>query len=193
MKLLKNNIFTLLIPTLIFFACKPNYTPKPQGYFRIDLPDKEYISFKNECAYSFEYPVYSKLESVQDKDLCWYNLSFNKYNATIHLTYKRINSSDDLIQYTEDIRRIVYKHTIKADAIDESVISDKGMVKYGILYDIKGNTASHVNFFVTDSTTNFVSGSLYFNTSPNYDSLAPLIQFFRKDIVHLIETMSWTK
>ena len=81
------------------------------------------------------------------------------------------------------------KHIIKADDIIETPISENGT--YGLIYDIKGNTASSVNFYITDSTSGFFSGSLYFNVQTNKDSLAPAIQFFREDIVHLINTFSW--
>lgn len=189
MKLPRNSIY--IITMLLFLACKPDYFPKPRGYYRIDLPEKEYTAFKADCPFTFEYPEYTSIQVVNDPSLCWYNLAFPAYNAKIHLTYKPIYTQDDLIQFTEDIRKIVYKHTIKADAIKENLYTDPTRELYGILYDIKGNTASQVNFFVTDSTNHFLSGALYFNTSPNYDSLAPVIQFFREDIVHLIETLAW--
>lgn len=191
MKLLKNSLFVLFISLL--FACKPNYVPKPYGYFRIDLPEKSYDTFNRHCPYVFEYPKYASIEVVNDSSLCWYNLSFDGFNAKLHLTYKPVSTQDDLIQYSENIRKIVYKHSIKADAIEENLYTNPENEIYGMLFDIKGNTASQVNFFVTDSTHHFLSGALYFNTSPNYDSLAPAIQFFRKDIVHLIETLSWKK
>jgi len=64
---------------------------------------------------------------------------------------------------------------------------------YGRIYEILGNTASQIQFYVTDSTKNFVKGALYFNTTPNYDSILPAIAYLKKDIVHLMETMSWKK
>lgn len=86
---------------------------------------------------------------------------------------------------------MVYKHTIKAESIDESVIKDTSSCVYGLFYDLKGNVASSVQFYVTDSVRHFLRGSLYFNAQPNQDSLAPLVSFVRKDIEHLIETLEW--
>ena len=158
---------------------------------RIDFPDKEYQVYSEECPYQFQYPVYGVIEKDNSRlsEDCWINIVFAEYNGKIHITYKPVN--DNLATYLEDSRTFVYKHTIKAEAIDEHlyVFTDKKV--YGILYDIKGNTASSVQFFLTDSTKHFLRGSLYFNVEPNKDSLAPVINFFREDIIHLIETFEW--
>jgi len=105
------------------------------------------------------------------------------------MTYKPV--SGDLSVYAEDVRKIVYKHIIKADDIIETPVINQENKVYGVLYDIKGNTASAVNFYITDSVSGFLSGALYFNVSPNKDSLAPAINFFREDIVHLINSFRW--
>lgn len=156
------------------------------------FPEKEYGLFKSDCNFSFEYPVYGKIDNVDLKNAepCWYNINFNEYRATIYITYKQL-TGNKLSEHIEDVRRIVYKHSIKADDILEARIDIPEQQVYGILYDIKGNAASSVNFYITDSTSGFLSGSLYFNLKPNADSLAPAIQFFRKDIVHLIRSFSW--
>ena len=90
-----------------------------------------------------------------------------------------------------DAHTFVGKHVVKADAITQTRYEDSSSSVYGILFDIKGNTASSVQFFVTDSILHFLRGALYFNTEPNKDSLAPVIDFIREDIVHLIESMHW--
>lgn len=175
----------------IFLACGKPPVPKPRGYFRIDFPLKEYTQFISDCRYSFEIPVYAHMlpSQVSTAEKCWYNMTFKSYKATLYLTYKPVEG--DLSAYTEDIRRIVYKHIIKADDIIETPIYRPGKNVYGVLYDIRGNTASAVNFYITDSISGFLSGSLYFNVQPNKDSLAPAIDFFREDIVHLINTFEW--
>lgn len=188
MKLLKIN--TLLLLLALVSACKPAFTPKPEGYYRIDLPEKSYRLFDTSgCNFAFEVPRYANLS--QSKKACWYNINFEAYNATLYITYNQINQPEDLFLYTEDIRKIAYKHSIKANAIKETLIRQKENDKIGVIYDIKGNAASNVNFYITDSTQHFLSGALYFNSKPNYDSISPVLQFFRKDIVHLIETLTW--
>lgn len=183
-------IFTLGI--LIFIdGCREPYFPKPRTYFRIDFPEKEYADFKSECSFSFQYPVYGIVEktALANAEPCWYNISFKDYKATIYLTYKPLR--DNLSTHVEDVRKIVYKHIIKADDITETRIIDPKRSVYGLIYDIEGNAASSVNFYITDSVSGFLSGSLYFNVPTNRDSLAPAIQFFRQDIVHLIQSFSW--
>lgn len=181
-----------VILAITITACKKPLTPKPRAYFRIDFPEKQYETFESECNFTFEYPKYGVVNDVKlnTSEPCWYDIDFDDYNATIHLTYKTLNKKY-LSAYVEDVRRIVYKHIIKADDIIETRINNPNRNIYGILYDIEGNAASSVNFYITDSTSGFLCGSLYFNTVPNKDSLAPAIQFFRKDIVHLIQSFTW--
>lgn len=177
---------------LLLYNCRHSYTPRPRGYFRIDFPEKKYTRYSNsECNYSFEYPVYGKVvkSTEPSAEPCWINIEFPVFKGVIYLTYKKIKNN--LEKYTEDIRKIAYKHIPKADDIIERPVDLPEKRVYGIIYDIKGNTASSVNFYMTDSVNNFLSGSLYFNVEPNKDSLAPVISFFEADIEHLIATLEW--
>lgn len=188
----KSYIRYLFILFVFFaFSCNHQNTPKPHSYFRIDLPEKKYQEYSSRCPYTFEYPVYGSVENYNGPNAqpCWINIVFPAYKAEIHLTYKTIENN--LSKYVDDVHTIAYKHSIKADDIIEKRISYPETHVYGILYDITGNAASSVNFFVTDSVEHFLNGSLYFNVSPNADSLAPLINFFRKDIMHLLKTLEW--
>jgi len=187
-------ILILLVPWLQ--ACRESAVPKPKGYFRIDLPAKEYISFDTSqgswIPISFEYPVYGKIfrDGGSNPDPGWFNIEFPAYKAIIYLTYKDIKGDlPALIEQTYTMN--VKNHITKADAIDEQVISYSENKVYGILYDLKGNTATSVQFYVTDSIKHYLRGSLYFGTEPNPDSLAPVTDFFREDIIHLIKTLKW--
>jgi gliding motility-associated lipoprotein GldD len=173
---------------MIITGCHKEYIPKPKSYFRIDFPEKNYRIYSSECNYSFDCPVYAKISPYAGKDAepCWINIEFPEFKGTIHITYKTLH--DNLASHIEDIRTLAYKHSIKADDIVEVPFSYPDRNVYGLIYDIKGNTASSMSFFITDSTNNFLSGSLYFNVVPNKDSLAPVIRFFTEDIKHLIET-----
>jgi gliding motility-associated lipoprotein GldD len=177
--------------TFLAFSCKQHYSPKPRGYFRIDLPKKEYTRLQSNLPYSFEYPTYARITPFESdkKHPNWINIDFANYKSKVYLSY--IDVHDSLNKYMEDARTLAYKHSIKADAIDEQLFSFPQRKVYGILYDIKGNTASSVNFVATDSIHHFLRGALYFNTPPNEDSLAPLISFFRDDIIHLFNTLEW--
>ena len=174
------------------FSCRQNYTPKPHTYYRIDFPDKEYRLYDSICPFTFEYPVYGTLLSDDrlTSEPCWLNIIFPKYKGIIHLTYKEINSDFDV--FIEDNWNMIYsKIAQKADAVNEYPHDNSEMKIFGTLFDIKGNAASAVQFFVTDSVKNFLRGSLYFSAIPNYDSLAPAITFFREDINHLMNSIRW--
>jgi len=181
----------IILCLFLTIGCSQPYSPKPRSFFRIEFPEKKYERFTSPCSFSFEYPVYGIVEEVtlSNAEPCWYDIAFKGYNASIHLTYKPL--ADNLSNHTEDIHKIVYKHIIKADDIIETPVENRANKTWGVIYDIKGNAASAVNFYITDSITGFLSGSLYFNVKPNKDSLAPAIQYFREDIVHLINSISW--
>jgi len=180
-------------------SCSEVSVPKPKGYFRIDLPAKEYALFNNTGQYAdiplkFEYPVYGILSDKADNmsESGWFNIDFPRFRARIYLTYKEVGGDlAGLIEQTYTMN--VKNHIIKADAINELAIKNEENRVFGILYDLKGNTASAVQFYVTDSTDHYLRGSLYFESEPNADSLAPVIEFFRDDIIHLIETLKWTE
>ena len=190
-RILKFNWLILLILACIQYGCRERVVPKPRGYFRIDLPEKEYRLYDTICPFLFEYPVYGHISYKVGKNSepCWFNLEFPSFRAIVHFSYKSVNKNlETILKETYDY---AYSHSIKADAITEQPWQNRPDKVYGILYDIKGNTASSIQFFLTDSTKNFLRGALYFSVEPDADSLAPVIQFFREDIIHLVETFSW--
>jgi gliding motility-associated lipoprotein GldD len=189
----------LLLTICGLYSCREASVPKPKGYFRIDLPLKDYLLFNedgkaSDVPLTFEYPVYGIISGRDDNlsEPGWFNIEFPGFKARIYLTYKAVG--DDLAGLIEQTYTMnVKNHITKADAINEMVVNDKENRIFGILYDLKGNTASAVQFYVTDSTNHYLRGSLYFESEPNADSLAPVIEFFREDIIHLIETLKWNE
>jgi gliding motility-associated lipoprotein GldD len=187
-----------LLPHFLFIAflfmavssCKEKYTPKPKGYIRINYPVKKYISYHARQGYSFEYPDYAKIiDDSSHMHPDWINIEFPQFDGKVYLSYIKINGNPG--KNADESRDLAYKHTIKAESIEESLINIPEKNVFGIFYDIKGNAASSIQFFVTDSMTNFLRGSLYFNTQPNQDSLAPVIYFIRQDIDHFIKSLQW--
>lgn len=182
---------------MILFACpactENTYTPKPRGYFKIEFPEKRYRSFDQGCAFSFAYPAYAEMQKDKSSDAgeCWYNLSFPKFNGRLHLTYYDVNSSKEFENLVEDARTFAFKHTVKAQAIDQKIINYPDKKLYGIYYAIEGNTASSVQFFLTDSAKHYFRGALYFYERPQYDSIQPVIQFIKKDIDSMIHSFKW--
>lgn len=184
-----NLIFLLIV--LQFLSCDRSFPPKPEGYARIDFPEKAYKLYLDEDHYQFEIPVYGRMEpdSGNRSQPGWSNLVIPALNAKIHLSYKQVNGN--LSEYITDSRILVYKHTVKAEGIEETPFIQRDQRRFGMIYDLKGNVASAVQFFITDSTHHFLRGSLYFSCVPNRDSLSPVIDFLREDIIHMIETTEW--
>jgi gliding motility-associated lipoprotein GldD len=184
----------LLLSFLLFFtSCTQDYTPKPRGYFRIDLPATAYQPFESDCPFTFEYSNYARAEAYRGEqtESCWYNIQYPRFNATIHLSYNALLGQSDLENQLSNSRTLAYKHTVKADGINETPISYQSKNVYGLLYDFSGNSASQSQFYLTDSTKHFVRCALYFNSSPNADSIAPVLAFINKDIDQMIKTFAW--
>ncbi len=191
---MKFKLLLLLFTALFFYACNDDdeiYSPKPRGYFRIDFPEKKYKTYDSICPFTFEIPNYSKM--VNDKHMgaepCWLNLEYPKFNATLNLTYKTLNN--DIQKYLQESHDFANRHQVKATGLDEVVIVKDSTNVYGLLFNIEGNTASSLQFYLTDSTHHFLRGALYFNAVPNIDSLKIVVEFIKKDIVHLINTTRW--
>ncbi|MDR1153221.1 MAG: gliding motility lipoprotein GldD [Bacteroidales bacterium] len=186
--------FWFLVFGLMLFSCRQNYTPKPHAYYRIDFPEKEYRLYDSIYPFTFEYPVYGTVtpDTRPTSGPYWVNIEFPEYRGTIYLTYLKIERNFDL--FIEHNWKMIFKHIAqKADAVDQHEYENPDLKVYGTIYDIKGNAASSVQFYVTDSVRNFLRGSLYFSAKPNQDSLAPVITFFREDIIHLMESIEWKK
>ena len=189
-------LFIVLFAGILLFlalstACRRKHTPKPRGYYRISFPEKSYQNYSGPCPYSFEYPVYGRVVKDQERgsEPCWINIDFPAFNGKIHISYKPV--LNNLNSYLEDTYALAYKHTVKAESIQEQLIDNSEKKVYGIIYNIEGNTASSVQFFLTDSTQHFLRGALYFKTTIDKDSLAPIIEFFKEDIIHFIDTFEW--
>lgn len=190
--MIRNLIFFVLLITAI--SCGQSYSPKPRGFVRIDLPEKQYQSLDTLLPYSFEYPVYSRFmnDNRQEAEPYWGNLIFPDFKGVIYLSYKPVNSSDDLDVYFEDARTFVNKHIPKASSLNDHIVNVPERDVYGFYHEIRGReVASPVQFYVTDSLDHFLRGALYFNVAPDNDSLAPVIDFIREDILHLLTTLEW--
>ena len=195
---MKNSFWFLVSSCLVFifcFSCQQSYTPKPHAYYRIDFPDREYRMYDSICPFTFEYPVYGTLvhDTRPTFGACWILINFPKYKGTINLTYHEIISGNDFDKLIEENWKMIFSIIAqKADAVEEKHIHINPEMKvYGKIFDIRGNAASAVQFYVTDSTKNFLRGSLNFAVRPNQDSLAPAVAFFREDIVRLMKTIRW--
>ena len=196
MQRIKYSIFFVSV-FVALFACNSDYIIKPRGYYKIELPQKKYVSFNQlGYPYSFEYPVYGKVSQdssfFEDKpeNPYWINIDFPQLNGRIHISYKdvRKNNFDSLVN---DSYTLAYKqHTNVATAIKPEPFTTPTGVE-GVYFNLKGNTATANQFFITDTIKHFLRGALYFDATPNEDSLRPVNEFLKKDLEHLINTIQW--
>ena len=194
---MKNKLSILLVALAIIFVAiscdnDENYLSKPRGYFRIDLPEKGYTKVDTIERYSFECPQYALVtpDPYSPDEKNWINIEMPKFKGSIHLTHKPV--TDNLGEYLEDVHTMVTKHLQKANGVHDSLIVNKEHQVYGMFIEMDGKgVATPMQFYLTDSTSNFVRGALYFNFLPNNDSMQPVINFIREDIDHLIETFEW--
>lgn len=196
-------------------SCNSTFTAKPKGYFKISFPEKKYQLFDQPgYPYRFEYPVYAKI--VKDTSFFgespenpwWINIDFPQFDGRIYVsyniiggkaTYKIKSSSGTYIDSvaTNTLDKLIngsysltYKHSSKAISIDDSVFrTDNGIS--GIAFKIGGDAATANQFLLTDSVKHFLRGALYFDATPNADSLAPVNKFLKEDMLHLIKTFQW--
>jgi gliding motility-associated lipoprotein GldD len=179
----------------ILIACNTPYTPKPRGYFRIEFPPHEYQTFdRPEFPYSFEYPVYGRILrdtaffGDKPENPFWINVDFPRFHARMYISYKKIEGNFDKLR--EDAYKMTYKHTYKASSIEDSLISTPLGV-HGVFFNVGGNAATAKQFFVSDSNRHFLRGALYFDTTPNSDSLSIVNDFLQVDMNRLINTLRW--
>ena len=171
---------------IALISCADEYTPKPRGFFKLDLPKKTYGIIELECPFSFEIPNYSVV--VPSNNDCLFDINFVELNGTLHVTYIELNN--DLYEHSEQSRELAYKHNVIADGISEQLYLNDSLRVYGVFYDYMGVSATAAQFFLTDSINHFFRGALYFNTEIS-DSLLPVNNFLKLDVKNIIETFSW--
>lgn len=196
-------------------SCNSNYTQRPRGYYKIDFPARSYQVFeKAGYPYRFEYPSYARIAQDstffedQPENPYWLNIDFPQFHGKIYISYIQvggksrykvraangnyidsvgINSFDNLIRSSY---ALTYKHTYKASSIKDSAFNTPNHVA-GIYFNIEGNAATANQFLVTDTVQHFMRGALYFDATPNADSLSIVNQFLQQDMKHLINSLSW--
>jgi gliding motility-associated lipoprotein GldD len=172
-----------------------DYVPKPKGYPRLDLPPAAYQSLREPHPYRFEYSQYARIrpDSFQGAEPHWIFITYPALGASVQLTYKEVrNDPKRLAAFISDAHKLAAKHQIKAYSIqDMRLKTPRGYV--ASLTEIAGEVPSQLQFYTTDSTRHFLRGALYFQTATQNDSLAPVIDYVKKDIVHLLNTLEWRR
>jgi len=176
---------------LLLPGCGERFVPKPYGYYRIDLPEHAYQAF-GEAGYPYAF-AYSRAAEIKPRtepgEQYWIDIWYPAFDARIHCSYKLV--AGHLRELSDDAQDFVFKHAGKATAIPEQGYENPDKRVYGVYYELKGNTASPYQFYLTDSLRHFFRAAVYFNCHPNQDSLAPVIDYLRTDVLNLIESFEW--
>ncbi|WP_075350147.1 gliding motility lipoprotein GldD [Algoriphagus marinus] len=185
--------FSLVLCVLLLASCDQNYLPKPPGYNRIDLPQHQFVKLEEGYPYSLEYSESSQVEkdSFNLNEDTWINLNYVDFGAKVHLTYKKIDGENvNFKMLSEDAFRLTAKHQKKAYGIEEAIlVTPQGYS--GVVAELEGEVPTQFQFFVTDSTHHFLRGALYFNTALKNDSLAPVIEYIKVDMAHLMNSVKF--
>ena len=188
-------LFALLLVSM-FVSCEDDDSvgiPKPRGYFRIDLPEKKYVTYDADCPFTFEIPDYSTmyLSAAPNAPSCWRDLYFGKFHATLYISYNEITNDSILEKLINESWALTEAHNQIANSMRDTSILRPDDKVFGSVQLLGGNAATQVQFYLTDSTKHFIRASLYFYSPPNKDSIAPVLKYIEKDIFHLVNTLKW--
>jgi gliding motility-associated lipoprotein GldD len=176
--------FTLICFSLL--SCGDEKMPKPAGQLSLEYPPAKYMKFSNSCGFDFDK---NELAEVKATSNCGLEIHYPKMKATVYLTYKPVqNNLDKLLT---DAQKLTYEHVIKANDIAEQPYINLDNKVYGMFYQVGGNAATNAQFYVTDSTKNFVTASMYFYSKPNFDSILPAADYIKNDMKQIIESIKW--
>ncbi|UXP33585.1 gliding motility lipoprotein GldD [Reichenbachiella agarivorans] len=178
---------------VLLVSCESHYVPKPKGYNRIEMSPSVFRAMPDSFPYLFEYPT--SAEIVKDgswiSERYWIDLHYPAYNADIQVTYKPVKQDRAVLEeLLKDSYKLTSEHGVKAYSIDESVVKlPNGMS--ATLMELSGEVPSQFQFHVTDSTEHFLRCALYFKSSTENDSLRPVIDHIKMDMVHMLNTLEW--
>ena len=187
----------IVLTVIVVAGCASPSQPKPRGYFRIDLPEPEYVSLQSgeyrsvtgKLPYSCQANSLTKVAPHPEGEQYWIDITYPAWNVMVHCSYKPVKGN--LRELSDDAQHFVFNHAGKASAIPEQAFDNPEEKVYGVMYELIGNTASPCQFYVTDSLRHFFRAAVYFNCIPNQDSLAPVVDYITNDIRHMVETMKW--
>ncbi len=185
-------ILSFALLTLLLFSCEEeNYIPKPPTYLRLEIPEHSYTVFDDECPYSFEISELFSVKKVMDGNVatCHKDIDLGPLNGMLHMSY--IDMTDPLANYVNFVNDKVDEHKVMASAINDKNFLFPEKRVFGTFFELQGDVASPFQFYLTDSTDRFVSGVVYFNSVPNYDSLKPSLDYLKVDLEHMINTFQW--
>ncbi|OZI08933.1 gliding motility lipoprotein GldD [Siphonobacter sp. BAB-5385] len=187
--------FLTFLMSSILWSCSEDYTPKPKGFPRIDLPPHAYQPLTENHPYTFEYSKAAviKPDTFKGAEPHWIFITYPSLKANVQLTYKPVQGSKERLRgFISDAYKLAAKHQEKAYALKDAVALGKSGQTFTLL-EIAGDVPSHMQFYTTDSTKHFLRGAMYLQTATENDSLAPVVEYIKQDVMHLVNTLKWKK
>jgi len=183
---MKHKKFLFLALAVFSIGCKEEVLPKPKAMLRLEYPTADYQTADTDCVYTFDQ---NSLSNIKENKDCSLVLDYPMMKGSIYLTYKPVQGN--IRELLIDAQKLTYEHVVKADNIAPKEYINPNENVYGMFYEVSGNAASQSQFYVTDSTDHFVTGSLYFYAKPNYDSILPAAMYLQNDIRRIMESLRW--
>ena len=186
---MKMKILLISCLVVLLMACQEEPQPKPDGFLALEYPKPEYQKIDLDCPFVFEKNKYAQIETGKSSQNCAFNLNYPNMRAMIYITYRPVENN--LRELLIDAQKLPEKHTIKADGIEANIYENFEKKTFGNFYEVEGDAASQAQFYLTDSTNHFLTGSIYFKARPNYDSILPAADYVKKDIRQMMESVEW--
>tara|TARA_B110001454_G_scaffold173504_1_gene164767 strand:- start:155 stop:691 length:537 start_codon:yes stop_codon:yes gene_type:complete len=176
---------------LILVSCNQDVIPKPKAVLKLEYSKARYKAYLSDCPFSFDSNSLAEVEKPKGKvNYCGINLSYSELKGKIHITYQAVD--DNLLtELIKDAQNLTQEHTKVAEGIKPSQFENIKHNTYGMVYEVEGDAATPVQFYVTDNKKHFLRGAVYFSVKPNYDSILPAAHYLKKDVLVLMESLKW--
>ena len=186
-----NKLIIVFTSILVVYGCVDDefFIPKPPAHLRMEFPERIYVRTADDCPYSLNLASYMTSSPASEENPCHRDITLGSFNGIIHLSYLKVDTL--LAEYVHYSIQKVEEHIVKAAAIEDTTIINREKKIYGTLFEIQGNAASPFQFYFTDSVNHFIRGAVFFNTKPNYDSIYPVLQYIKHDLIQLITETEW--
>ena len=177
----------IIFLALFVFSCNNNVNlPKQRAYFAPELEIPTYKKISLDCNYSFNINSQASINNIKN---CNYEIYYKNLNAKIFIN--QIVLSNSIERAVNTFNQKINENSRLSDQIIQSDYFNIDNETYSKLYSFVGNSPSNIQFYVTNQTDKFLTGSLFFETKPNYDSLFPYIDYIRNDIKKMVDSFRW--
>ena len=177
----------IIFLSLIVFSCNNNVNlPKQKAYFAPEFEIPNYKKISLDCNYSFNINSQASINNIKN---CNYEIYYKNLNAKIFINQIILSNSIETVLNT--FNQKINENSRLSDQIIQSNYVNIDKKIYSKLYSFVGNSPSNIQFYVTNQTDKFLTGSLFFETEPNYDSLFPYIDYIRNDIKKMVDSFRW--